>query len=74
MNKQELCELFTDCLKKKLLGEQYNGREIADINVEISEEYLEGEECGGSFDKIDIRVKTLSLMGKTSRWEDYYIL
>ena len=73
MNREELSIIFTEVLKTKLINTEYGYRKICDVEVDISEEYWEDENCGGSFDKIEIRVKTLSPKGKNSRSEHYYL-
>ena len=73
MNKQELSEFFTECLRSELIYKKYNGGEICDVDVNISNYSWENEDGGGDFNRIDIKVKTLSKSGKTSKWEEYYI-
>ena len=73
MDTKELNSLFTEALKQKLLGTKYNDRIINDVQVEISKEYWQDEYVGGEFDKIEIKVKTLSPKGKNSKWVFFHL-
>ena len=77
MNRKEISLLFTEALKSKLVGtyvdERLDKRKIVDIKVEVSERYWE-DECGGSYDEVEIYIKIESTDGKITRWVNYYLL
>ena len=68
MKREELCRILRDSLLHKYRNEQYDGRTVSDVEVEIGEFSFDNENLGGYCDEISIRLKTLSPKRKTAKW------